>query len=71
MIIRIVDLPAGVPAFTLPDIDGWYNVYINAKLDTASRQRALEHEMEHIRINDWSRLDAGMSVFDIEREVGA
>ena len=70
VIIRIVDLPAGIPAFTIPDPDGYYNVYLNAKLDHESMRKALEHELEHIRKNDWNRLSY-MTVAAIEQEVGA
>ena len=70
VIVRVVELPDGIPAFTLPDVDGLYNVYINEKLDPFSREKALEHELEHIRKGDWDRL-GWMSVFEIEQEIGA
>ena len=70
VIVRIVDLPDGIPAFTLPDVDGFYDVYINVKLDLFSRRKALEHELEHIRKGDWQRLEY-MDVFQIEQEIGA
>ena len=70
VIVRIVPLPDGVPAFTLPDVDGYYDVYLNEKLDEIARIRAFEHELEHIRKGDWERLDY-MTVAEIEGEIGA
>ena len=70
VIVRIVDMPAGVRGLTLPDIDGVFDVYINGKLSPEDQRKTFEHELEHIRKGDWQRLDC-MSVAEIEQEIGA
>ena len=53
IVLRIVDLPHSIRAITLLDDDGWYNIYINARLNAHMRKKAYEHELEHIRRGDW------------------
>ena len=53
IVLRYVDLPHSIRAITLLDSDGFYNVYINARLNAYMRRKAYEHELEHIRRGDW------------------
>ena len=46
-------LPVGVRAFTLPDADGDYNVYLNSRLSAEQQRRSLQHERMHIARNDF------------------
>ena len=46
--IRYIGLPTTVNAVTLPDEDGNYNVYINARLLKEEQELALRHELYHI-----------------------
>ena len=46
--VRYIDLPTTVNAVTLPDEDGNYNVYINARLLREQQEVALRHELYHI-----------------------
>ena len=48
IIIRLVDAPVEFRGCVREDADGNYNVYINARLSEAERQRALLHELRHI-----------------------
>lgn len=48
VIVRYIDLPTRVNAVTLPDCDGYYNVYINACLSCEAQKEAYEHELYHI-----------------------
>lgn len=47
--IRTVRLPEAVRAVTIPNDDGTFDIYINEVIPQELQQRALEHELEHIR----------------------
>ena len=47
--VRTIPLPNAVRAVTLPNNDGTFDIYINARLPEELQERALAHELEHIR----------------------
>ena len=47
--VRQVPLPIRVEGVTLPNDDGSFDIYINARLSPARQQETLEHELRHIR----------------------
>ena len=47
--VRTIPLPIAVRAVVLPNDDGTFDVYINANLPEELQQKALAHELEHIR----------------------
>ena len=47
--VRSVALPGSVRAVTLPNDDGTFDIYINAKLPEELQRAALQHELKHIR----------------------
>lgn len=47
--IRLVPLPPKVEGVTVPNDDGSFDVYINARLSPTRQQETLEHELRHIR----------------------
>lgn len=49
--VRMVNLPESVRAVTLPNDDGTFDIYINAILPELLQNRALEHELRHIRLD--------------------
>lgn len=53
IIIRLISMPVGVRAFTLPDADGNYNIYINSRLSAEQQRRSLHHEKMHIQRDDF------------------
>ena len=55
--VRMIALPVSVPAVTIPNDDGTFNVYINADLPELIQNRALEHELEHIRLDHFYNED--------------
>lgn len=57
-------LPLTIKAFTVPDIDGDYDVIINADLNDEAKERAFRHELSHIHNNDFENDCAD----DIEKE---
>ena len=63
--VRQVPLPARVEGVTLPNDDGSFDIYINARLSPARQQETLEHELLHIRA-DHFYLD--MPVARMERQ---
>ena len=48
--VRTVSLPPSVRAVTLPNDDATFDIYINAELPEELQVKALEHELEHIRL---------------------
>lgn len=62
--VRKIPLPSGVRAFTIPDSQGCYNIYINENLSGEQQQKSLEHEKRHILNDDFIKDDAAG---DIER----
>ena len=67
VIVRIVDeLPVGIKAVTRLDPAGDWNIYLNGRLSFAVQQKALRHEMEHIRRDDWH---SDLPLSQIESEV--
>ena len=49
-----VDLPPKIKAFSTPCPDG-FTVYINQNLDQRHQFSAYQHELEHIRSNDFEK----------------
>lgn len=47
--IRFVPLPEAVRAVTLPNDDCTFDIYVNANLPDELKQRAIDHELEHIQ----------------------
>lgn len=55
IIVVIKDMPVGLHGLTVPNADGSYTVFINAR-DSANQQcRAFEHEISHIGKNDFKK----------------
>lgn len=65
--VRLIPLPEAVRAVTIPNDDGTFDVYINAVLPEELQNRALEHELEHIRKDHFYDDDP---VYINEREAG-
>jgi hypothetical protein len=48
--VRLIRFPSDtVRAVTLPNDDGTFDIYINERLPEELQQKALEHELKHIR----------------------
>ena len=47
--VRMIPIPKAVRAVTLPNEDGTFDIYINSNLPDELQQKALEHELGHIR----------------------
>jgi len=52
--IRELKMPLTVRAFTMPDSNGDYNIYVNMDLSDITKDSAIKHEMNHIKNNDFS-----------------
>ena len=63
--IRLIPLPVKVEGVTLPNDDGSYDIYINARLSPAMQQETLEHELRHIRRGHF---ETDMPVSRMERQ---
>lgn len=54
--VRVVRLPHGIHGAVSPNDDDTYNIYLNAD-DTPERQeKALDHEVRHVRRSDFQKL---------------
>ncbi len=52
--IREMKMPLTIRAFTVPDANGDYNIYINNNLSEEAKEKSLKHEKMHIENNDFS-----------------
>ena len=50
--VRLIDLPGKVRGMTVVEADGFANIYLNARSSLAEQQKALRHELEHVRQDD-------------------
>ena len=55
--MRMIALPETVPAVTIPNDDGTFDIYINAVLPDELQNRALEHELQHIKLDHFYNED--------------
>lgn len=62
--LRYIRLPHNVKGLTVQDEEGRYNIYLNARLTREAHIETIQHEIEHIDNNDFSRLE---HVKDIEK----
>lgn len=57
------DLPYSMRGLVLLDENGDYNIYVNPHLSVVEQNKAIKHEMAHIRNGDFSN---DLSVEDVE-----
>lgn len=62
VIVRIMELPVNVRAFTVTDEQGDYNVYLNCALSFEQQQKSLQHERRHITNGDFYKADSALSI---------
>lgn len=53
--LRYIPLPATVKGLTIQDSEGNYNVYLNARLTHEANLDTFQHEIQHIRNDDFSK----------------
>ena len=54
--LRYIPLPHTVKGLTVQDEAGDYNIYLNARLTYEAHTETLQHELQHIDNNDFSKL---------------
>lgn len=70
--IRYIDLPCSINAMTIMDNDGFFNIYVNGRLDYDSQQIAIQHELNHIRRDDFYKSDVPINqIENIDRKCPA
>lgn len=62
--IRKLPLPPSIKGLAVQDKEGQYNIYLNAHLTHEAHIETIEHEIQHISNNDFSK---GEHVKDIEK----
>ena len=60
--IRKIKLPMSVRAFTIPDAQGDYNIYINEALSDEQQYRSLFHEEMHIENGDFCKEESATAI---------
>ena len=55
--IRQIKMPLTIRAFTIPDANGDFNIYINESLSDEAKRKSLDHERYHIENNDFFKTD--------------
>lgn len=65
--VRYIDLPTAVEGVTLPNADGTFDIYINARLSQAGREQCLRHELRHI-LKDHFYTDRSVAVCEVEAD---
>ncbi len=65
--VRLVSLPEAVRAVTIPNDDSTFDVYVNSILPEELQNRALEHELQHIKQDHFYNEDP---VWVNEKEAG-
>lgn len=53
--VREIKMPLTIRAFTVPDANGDFNIYINEDLSDAAKRKSLDHEKQHIKKNDFQK----------------
>lgn len=57
-IIKMVDMPVTVKAYTVPNNDGTYTIFINSRLSSEQQKESYSHEVEHILSDDFEAINA-------------
>jgi hypothetical protein len=60
--IREMKMPLTIRAFTVPDANGDYNIYINNDLSEEAKEKSLKHEKMHIENNDFSSSELARAI---------
>lgn len=53
--VLYLDLPCCIKGMTALDENGFYNIYINARLGYKEQQKTIRHELTHITRQDFYR----------------
>lgn len=51
--IRFIEMPYTINGVTVEDAYGFYNIYINSLLSYKEQQKAIKHELTHIKRDDF------------------
>lgn len=69
--VHLVPFPSGpVDGMVTPNDDGTFTIYLNSNVSEARRKKALEHELNHIRMDHFYD-DASVEVKEMEADAGA
>ena len=62
--VRMVNLPGAIRGAVRMSDDGFMNIYINDNLSPEAKQATLEHELNHIKRDDFYN---GKPIEDVEK----
>ncbi len=67
---RIIELPLKVNAVTAVDENGDFNVYVNSRLSEDEARKALRHELRHVRMHHFYKIEKRVSDCEDEAKNG-
>ena len=56
--VKFIDMPTTIKAFVRKDIDDFYTIIVNSRLDYSNQMKCIVHEMNHIRHCDFEKSNA-------------
>lgn len=63
--VRVINFPnATIGAAVIEDADGFYSIYLNARMPREAQRRSFYHEIRHLENDDFHN---GKPIRDIER----
>ena len=68
--VRVIGLPRTVDGVTVPNGDGSFSIYINARLSERQQRETLEHELRHVE-RDHFYTDRDLRLVEQEAEHGS
>lgn len=51
--VRVINLPVGVGGVVTPNDDGTFSIYVNARNTRERQKKSCDHEVGHIRNDDF------------------
>lgn len=69
--VHLVPFPPGpADGMVTPNDDGTYTIYLNSNVGEKRRQKAMEHELNHIRMGHLDDADLPVDVVEREADTG-
>lgn len=55
---QLIDFKNSIPSTVVPNEDGSYTIFLNARLSFEKQREVFLHELEHIHNHDFEKYDA-------------
>lgn len=64
--VQLIDLPTTIRAFTKRHVNDTYTIVINSKLNDDMRLKTYEHELHHIKNDDFEKKDLSIDKIELQ-----